>query len=238
MRTIARVIDGRRVTFLANPTGEELVLRLFAPHPLVGWDPVDVRRVALEPLSGDGSDAVGSAVVLAPFASLFVMEDAPVQSAAVTRVALAGEWRAELPGMDPIVTSPHPGPWTDAGHSARSFSGIGVYRHDFALTATQAAAPELLLAFDEVHDIARVVLNDQHCGVAWTSSFRVGITAAARRGRNRLEIHVATPWRNRLIAEAAVPTGEMFEPMTAVFDPSAAPRTAGLSGAVAVLIGS
>jgi hypothetical protein len=41
-----------------------------------------------------------------------------------------------------------------------------------------------------------------------------------------------TPWRNRLIAEASAPTGELFEPMTTVFEASAEPLDAGLAGPV------
>jgi hypothetical protein len=43
---------------------------------------------------------------------------------------------------------------------------------------------------------------------------------------------VATPWRNRLIAEARRPSGEIFAPMTAVFEPTAEPLPAGLEGPV------
>ena len=56
------------------------------------------------------------------------------------------------------------------------------------------------------------------------------MTRAAAAGANTLEVEVATPWRNRLIAEAAAPTGEVFAPMTEVFEPTAEPLPAGLGG--------
>jgi hypothetical protein len=46
---------------------------------------------------------------------------------------------------------------------------------------------------------------------------------------------VANPWRNRLIAEAVRRSGEIFAPMTEVFEPSAEPLPAGLAGPVIVL---
>ena len=80
------------------------------------------------------------------------------------------------------------------------------------------------------------VLNGEDCGIAWTPPFRVDISSAARPGDNSLEIHVATPWRNRLIAEAAASTGEIFAPMTEVYEPTASPLPAGLNGPVFLLV--
>jgi hypothetical protein len=50
-----------------------------------------------------------------------------------------------------------------------------------------------------------------------------------------IQVEVATPWRNRLIAEAGRPSGEIFAPMTEVFEPSAEPLPAGLAGPVTVV---
>ena len=83
-----------------------------------------------------------------------------------------------------------------------------------------------------MRDIARVIVNAVDCGVAWTPPFRVDVTAALRVGGNVIRVEVVTPWRNRLIAEAGAPSGEIFEPMTAVFEASARPLPAGLAGPV------
>ena len=43
LRSIARIVDGRRVTFLANPAGEEVRARITVPAEvgaLSAWDPV------------------------------------------------------------------------------------------------------------------------------------------------------------------------------------------------------
>ena len=66
----------------------------------------------------------------------------------------------------------------------------------------------------------------------WTPPYRVDGSGAMRPGENRVEIHVATPWRNRLIAEASAATGEIFAPMTEVYEAAAAPLPAGLQGPV------
>ena len=73
------------------------------------------------------------------------------------------------------------------------------------MTAEQLEADRLLLDLGTVRDLARVTVNGADCGVAWTPPFRVDVTAALRPGGNIVEVEVVTPWRNRLIAEAADP---------------------------------
>ncbi len=75
-------------------------------------------------------------------------------------------------------------------------------------------------------------MNGSDCGIAWTAPWRVEVTDALRTGDNLVEIEVTNPWMNRLIAEAAAPTGELFEPVTTVYAPDAPIRSAGLSGPV------
>ena len=58
------------------------------------------------------------------------------------------------------------------------------------------------------------------------------MTGVLRRGRNTIEIDVANAWMNRLIAEAAAPTGEIFAPVAAVYEPDAPVQRSGLTGPV------
>lgn len=241
VRQVARLVDGRRVTFLANPSDETIRVRLLVPPSsgdLVGWDPVDVRRIPLRSAADSPDDRLAFDVVLPPFGSLFVLEGSfPAVDAESQRIILEGEWTVQLPEGELRVTSPRPRLWTELGATERAFSGVGVYRHDFSLVADAAGAESLHLELGSVCDIARVVVNGKDCGIAWTAPFRIDISAAARPGRNSLEIQVATPWRNRLIAEAGVASGEIFEPMTTVYEATAAPQPAGLAGPVSILVG-
>lgn len=240
VRQIARLIDGRRVTFLANPSGEAIELRVRPSDPsgpLVAWDPVAVRSAPL-PLEEAWPDGrAGHRVSLPPFGSVFVLAatQPPAERSRSEPVALDGEWELTLPGRPPAAMNPQPGLWTERDDGARGFSGVGTYRLDVALTAEQLEADRLLLDLGTVRDIARVVVNGNDCGIAWTPPFRVDVTAAVRAGDNRIEVEVANPWRNRLIAEAAAPSGEIFAPMTAVFEPTAEPLPAGLAGPVVLI---
>ncbi len=237
VRRIARRVDGRLITFIANPTAETVRLRLSGAGSgsLVGWDPVEVRRIPLDRVASTSSGRFGSTVTLPAFGSLFVLEEVePVPEATYSRTALRGDWHVQVAGAESVATAPSPRFWTELGAAGRGFSGTGVYRHDFTLTETDARRASLI-EFDSVGDIARVLLNGQDCGIAWTPPYRVDISSAVRPGGNSLEIHVATPWRNRLIAEAAASTGEIFAPMTEVYEPTATPLPAGLHGPVFLL---
>ena len=249
VRRIARIIDGELVTFVANPHDQELLLRLTPADdgPLVAWDPVLLQERALPPLPhGSSSTSAADSRVftlrLPPFGSAFVLrgDGAPSPCARrVRRAALEGEWHWQSPGGDPVLMAPRPHLWTNLDATARGFSGIAIYRHEFTLADSDVAGAHdggrVELEFEDVRDIARVVLNGIDCGTVWTAPFRIDVTSALRSGRNALDVHVATPWRNRLIAEATWPSGEMFEPMTSVFEPTAEALPAGIRGRVSLI---
>jgi len=253
LRTIARVIDGRRVTFLANPAGEAVRAVITVPEAVGGlsaWDPVELRPMAL-PIESRADGLRSFRLDLPPFGSVFVMPaglvpDEPTGPApdglAADRVADAvsgipividDPWRLALPGRA-VVELQAPTLWTELDDDARRFSGTGVYRSAFELVTVGEGRVRLELG--SVRDIARVTVNGVSCGVAWTAPFRLDVTAAVRAGRNTLEVEIATPWRNRLIAEADAPSGEIFAPMTQVFEPDAAPLPAGLAGPVRLIV--
>jgi hypothetical protein len=238
VRRIARVIDGRLVTFLANPAGEPIELRLRpsdAATRLVAWDPVEVRSVPLEP-DPPAEGRTTFRLSLPAFGSAFVLPSTEPEAAASVETAepvpMDGAWTLSLPGRPPLAMPDGPGLWTDLDDAARGFSGTGTYRLGFDLTTGPADDERLVLDLGVVRDLAHVVVNGRDCGVAWTEPFRVDVTAAVAAGPNVLEVEVVTPWRNRLIAEAGAPTGEVFEPMTRVFEASAEPLDAGLAGPV------
>lgn len=223
VRRISRLVGGALVTFLANPRAEDVsvVISPSTSGPWRAWDPVQLRAFALE--AGDN----GFRVELPAFGSLFVMPGtAALPPAATEVIRLAGPWTVRV-GADEFSTAPDPVLWTDQG--ASGFSGVGVYRHSFTL-AQDVPDAEITLELGALRDIARVRVNGQDCGVVWTAPFVCDVSSAVVAGRNELEVHVATPWRNRLIAEARDPSGELFAPMTEVFEPSATPLPAGLTG--------
>jgi hypothetical protein len=243
LRTIARRAAGRRVTFLANPHGEEVRVRLRVAASTPGldaWDPVGVGAAPLREIEGAGGRREFE-LFLPPFGSVFVV---PGQGAvagaasradtALRRVGLDGGWTLSIPGRATASFPRGPELWTELDDAARGFSGTAVYRAEFTHVPASGDGRSLL-DLGRVADIARVRVNGIDCGVAWTTPFRVDISHAVTAGRNEVEVEVANPWRNRLIAEASVATGELFAPMTHVFERTAAPQPAGLAGPVAVV---
>lgn len=238
VRTISRVVGGERIAFLANPAGHEVRVRVSVPddaHPRAAWDPVRVLALGL-----DGSENRNGRraydLTLPAFGSVFLVPASgrePVPEASVAAHEIDGEWSLDISGRRPIPLPEGPVLWTTLGDEARAFSGVATYLTEFELP--DADGDRLWLDLGRVCDIARVRLNGVDCGVAWTSPFRVDVTPAVRVGRNVLEVEVATPWRNRLIAEASAPSGEIFSPMTQVFEQTASPLPAGLAGPVEIV---
>lgn len=48
-------------------------------------------------------------------------------------------------------------------------------------------------------------MNGKSAGTLWKPPFKTDITALVRAGKNRLEVRVTNPWRNRLIGDEQKP---------------------------------
>ncbi len=67
-----------------------------------------------------------------------------------------------------------------------------------------------MLDLGDVANVAQVRLNGKDLGVVCTKPFRVEITEAIRAYDNVLEVQVVNLWPNRIIGDAALPTGSRF----------------------------
>ena len=99
-----RMIDGRRLTFLANPSADPVEFRVLVAdpaRPLVAWDPVELRTEALpvDATASDG-DRVAYRVSLPAFGSVFVLaaDERPATASVVHSIPLEGAWELQLPG--------------------------------------------------------------------------------------------------------------------------------------------
>jgi hypothetical protein len=226
---IGRRIDGAEIVFLANPAPEPVAvtLRPAGDAPLVAWDPVTLHREALAPFDG------GRRLELPALGSVFLVPGGPAdagRSAPVEEVRLDQSWRLSLPGVLETELAGELRPWTDLGPAAAGFAGVGTYTTEVELAAGQLAGRTAVLALGDVGDLARVRVNGVDCGIAWTAPCEIDVTAALRPGRNVVEVDVANAWMNRLIAEAAAPTGDIFAPVASVYAPDAPVQRSGLSG--------
>ena len=222
---IGRLIDGAGVVFLANPRPEPTTVTAGAAG-LVVWDPVTLRREAVR----DGR------IELPPLGSVFLVPGGPVDDAptAVQDIRLGRGWRLSLPGVLETDLPDGARPWTGLGPEAAAFAGIGTYVTEVELPQFEGRTAVLTLG--EVGDLARVRVNGTDCGIVWTHPFEVDVSAALHAGRNVIEVDVANAWMNRLIAESAAPTGEIFGPVAEVYAPDAQVHDSGLVGPVVLRI--
>ena len=80
-----------------------------------------------------------------------------------------------------------------------------------------------------------MLVNGQHAGYAWHAPYRVDISAAAKPGRNRLEIRVANLWVNRLIGDAQPGAQKVTWTALPTYRKDAPLRRSGLIGPVTIL---
>ncbi len=88
----------------------------------------------------------------------------------------------------------------------RYFSGTAVYRMEFEITSGMLSrGRRVTLDLGDVQVIARLLVNGQEMGVLWKEPYAVDVTRALRPGRNRLEVHVANLWLNRILGDLQEP---------------------------------
>ncbi len=133
------------------------------------------------------------------------------------QVEVAGPWTVSFPpnwGAPQSIQLPKLISWTEHSEAGvRYFSGTAEYTGDVDLPAT-CFGPDQVLQLDlgRVKNLAEVVLNGQSLGVLWKQPFRVDITRAAKRGRNRLQVKVTNLWVNRLIGDEQLPDDRRWSP--------------------------
>jgi hypothetical protein len=114
---------------------------------------------------------------------------------------LQGEWHLEFIAGGPVLPASSRmttlSGWTSlADPEAKRFAGTARYRLEFDGPA-RAVADEWLLDLGDVRDVARVRLNGESLGTAWSVPFRVRLGAALK-SRNVLEIDVTNLPANRI----------------------------------------
>lgn len=88
----------------------------------------------------------------------------------------------------------------------RHYSGKIFYTTDF--TWNGSTPENLYLNLNKVGVMAKVKINGQYAGGVWTAPYRVEISDFVKKGKNTVEIEVATTWMNRLIGDSKLPEEE------------------------------
>jgi alpha-L-rhamnosidase len=105
--------------------------------------------------------------------------------------------KSPVPFQELVDWSKHADP------AIKYYSGIAVYRQIFDLQESQISnlKSKIFLSLGMVQKIARVRLNGEVIGIAWTPPYRLDVTGKVLPTGNVLEIEVANTWANRLIGD-------------------------------------
>ena len=202
-----RVENGRTIIPLElDPYGSHFIVFRKAGSPVV------------TELKGDGATvriANGKAQLVASKSGSFaVSTSAGTQSIKVGDLPnpqlVSGPWRVSFP---PKLGAPESAVFhelislTDhADEGIKYFSGTASYTSDFEVSAAMVGKDkQVMIDLGRVEVIAELWVNGKSAGILWKPPFKADITALVKAGKNRLEVRVTNPWRNRLIGDEQKP---------------------------------
>ena len=121
-------------------------------------------------------------------------------------LAIGGEWRLSFTDDTwPDMSGRHytlsgPQTWETLDEQTAQVMGTGVYETNFTLTESQMqmATGGFRLDLGDVRESARVWLNGQYLGCAWSVPFELDASSAVRQGENSLRIEVTNLPANRI----------------------------------------
>lgn len=117
------------------------------------------------------------------------------------------------------------------------FSGIATYTNSFNTPKGWKRGQPLWLDLGEAREVAEVAINGSLAGYAWHAPYRIDISAAAKPGRNTLQVRVANLWVNRLVGDAQPQATRITWTASKTYTAKAPLRRSGLVGPVKLLMG-
>jgi hypothetical protein len=220
-----RTAAGREIFFVANRSDRPVRIspefRVAGRQPEL-WNPVNgARRVLPAYEQKDNSTVVP--LQFEPYESMFIVfagKGSPRSSemadnfpAPEILAEITSPWtvsfesdRIKRGPADPVVFNTLQSWSRNADERIRYYSGTAVYANTFTLAAVPEG--EVCIDLGRACMMARVKINGQYAGGAWTYPYRVNITGAVVRGENTVEVEVVNTWVNRLIGDALVPEDE------------------------------
>jgi hypothetical protein len=109
--------------------------------------------------------------------------------------------------------------WTESSDpDIRHYAGVAAYEIDVPIDRG-LLRPDLkwILDLGVVAELCEVTINGRSFAALWKPPFELDVTRALVGGRNRVRVDVVNTWRNRLIADAALPVGERRSFLTLPF---------------------
>lgn len=218
---------GLRYIRRSNPTGHHYFISNLTPNDVAAYTAltVDFQSAALfNPVDGSIRQALvndegkvylnlhsGESVILQTYNYDIASADLPVDTDAAeytaTDIPLNGAWTltfsdAQLAGgasFSNTYALDAPQTWETLDDNAAQLMGTGSYQTTLTLTAEQIdAAEKFELQLGDVRESARVYINNEYVGCAWSVPFVLDCTKALRAGSNTVRIDVTNLPANRI----------------------------------------
>jgi len=122
-------------------------------------------------------------------------------------VALDSDWTVQFPeGSDApaSILFKTLTPWNEhPDESIRYFSGTAIYTREFE--CEPGKDDEVWFELGEVEVISELFVNGEPAEILWKPPYRAKITHLVRPGKNKVDVHVANLWPNRMIGDERFP---------------------------------
>ena len=221
-----------------NPTGYHYFMANLTPDDIESMVPLAVDfkdAVWFNPLNGDiipaqfGADGIlvslrsGESMILQTFDSLPAGAEKGAAAADALRptlrseLPLNGPWTLTFTGETPKVGKTYNlgklQSWETIDEQTRTVMGTGVYTTRFRLTKKDLGDGRWKIDLGDVRESARVYINGQFIGCAWSVPFILDTKNTLKEGDNELRIEVTNLPANRIaeLDRRAVPWRKMEE---------------------------
>lgn len=218
---IHRTTDGGEVYFLSNQCDKDIAFdaefRVTGMVPNL-WHPVTVDQRALSQFQDNGMQTKVP-MRLAPNESVFLVfrkgsapKDGKANFPEPTVLATVDtpwmvQFQSELRGPAEPQTFAQLTDWsTSEDESIRYYAGKAIYTNTLELNEKPDAP--LYIDLGNVMVMAKVYVNDEYAGGAWTYPYHVNVTDYLKPGTNTLRVEVVNNWQNRLIGDQKLPEEE------------------------------
>ena len=207
LKFIRRNVDGEKIYYVVNHTPktiDEFIPIQIGNKEVVIFDPLN-RNYGNAIVKKDANTTLVK-IKIEPGQSYFLKTENTVSQKkwnyfepSAAAIALNGNWKITFdkggPKLPPGATISNLESWTKLGPEAEAFSGSATYSLQFDNPNTKTEAWSLNLG--DVRESAKVWLNDQFIGTAWSVPFNLHI-GKLKAGKNTLKIQVTNLSANRI----------------------------------------
>ena len=102
--------------------------------------------------------------------------------------------------------------WSEIEHEGiKYYSGSATYSREFtAGEELLSEETEAYVVFGDIHEMARISVNGNDCGIVWIPPYKARVTPFLKAGTNRITVDVVNTWNNRIVGDIRNPDKQPF----------------------------